>query len=370
MVARIGIGIISFAHGHAQAYCQRMLSYDDVKLVACWDDDEGRGQQAADDYGMIYSAHVEDVLNHPHIQGVIVTCETNRHAEMVLAAAAAGKDILCQKPMALTLADCDRMAAAVEQAGVRFMMAYQMRRDPSNIKLKEIFDSGVLGTISLLRRRHCIPVLLDQGFIKGKTRWHFDPDKNMGMFMDDASHATDFIHWVMGKPISVMAEIQNTVTDFSPDDTGVAIYRFANGAMAVLLNASVTLAGENTTEIYGDQGVLIQNHDDAPSTNVPLPSAATALKLYTRTQPTWQDLNVPIPDDHGERIAGVPRAFVDCLMYDRDPDITAEDGRISVEMILAAYQSAREGRRVTFPLHDAGYREVGGSGNALPNNKP
>ncbi len=173
----------------------------------------------------------------------------------------------------------------------------------------------------------------------------------------------------MSKPISVMAEIQNTVTDFSPDDTGIAIYRFGNGAMAVLLNASVTLAGENTTEIYGDQGVLIQNQDDAPSTNVPLPSAATALKLYARTHPTWQDLNVPIPDDHGERIAGVPRAFADCLKYDRDPDITAEDGRILVEMILAAYQSAREGRRVTFPLHDAGYREVGGSGIAPPNNQ-
>jgi len=124
MAARIGIGVISFAHGHANAYCQRMLTYDDVKLVACWDDNEQRGQAAAGTYGMTYTPNVEDVLNHPAIQAVIVTCETNRHAEMVLAAAAAGKDILCQKPMALTLDDCDRMAAAVDKAGVRFMMAY------------------------------------------------------------------------------------------------------------------------------------------------------------------------------------------------------------------------------------------------------
>lgn len=67
------------------------------------------------------------------------------------------------------------------------------------------------------------------------------------MFMDDASHATDFIHWLLGRPTSVMAEIGNTLTSVAPDDTGVAIYRFPGGAMAELLNSSVTLAGENTT---------------------------------------------------------------------------------------------------------------------------
>ena len=214
-----------------------------------------------------YSPHLEDLLDDPAIQGVIVTCETNRHAEMVLAAARAGKHILCQKPMALSLDDCDRMAAAVAQAGVTFMMAFQMRHDPSNRKIKELLEQGAVGKVGLLRRRHCIPVLFDERFVTGPSRWHIDPEKNMGMFMDDASHATDFIHWLLGRPESVMAEIGNTLTTVAPDDTGVAIYRFASGAMAVLVNSSVTLAGENTTEVYGDQGVIIQNHDDVPSTN-------------------------------------------------------------------------------------------------------
>ena len=348
MTTPIGIGVISFAHGHSQAYCRRMLTYDDVRLVSCWDDNEARGSQAAEAYGMAYAPHLENVLDDPDIQGVIITCETNRHAEMAVAAAAAGKHILCQKPMALTLEDCDRMADAAEQAGVKFMMAYQMRHDPSNQRIKAIVESGALGQISLLRRRHCIPVLFNDNFVNGPTRWHIDPEKNMGMFMDDASHATDFIHWVMGRPISVMAEIQNTVTDVAPDDTGVAIYRYASGAMVVLLNSSVTLAGENTTEIYGDQGVLIQNYDDAVSTSI-APEGGVALKLYTRETPQWQDLGMPIPESHGERIAGVPRSFIDCLRHDTEPSVTAEDGRVSVEMVLGAYRSAREGRRVVFP---------------------
>jgi predicted dehydrogenase len=277
MAAKLGIGVISFAHGHVNAYCRRLRGFDDVKLVACWDDNQGRGEAAAAEFGMSFSPHVEDLLNHPEVEAVMVTCETDHHPEMVMAAAAARKHILCQKPMALTLADCDRMIAAVDRAGIQFMMAYQMRQDPSNIRMKELVDSGAVGKVGLLRRRHCIPVLFDQEFVTGPTRWHFDPDHNIGMFFDDASHAADFIHWMMGRPTSVMAEIGNTLTDVAPDDTGVAIYRFAGGNMAVLLNSSVTLAGENTTEIYGDEGVIIQNHDDIPSTNGPRVAGAIAL---------------------------------------------------------------------------------------------
>ena len=349
MPSKIGIGVISFAHGHAQAYCRRMLMYGDVALISCWDDNVMRGETAAEAYGMRYTPHLEEVLEDPAIQGVIITTETNRHAEMAIAAAEAGKHILCQKPMALTLEDCDRMTVAADQAGVKFVMAHQMRHDPSNQRIKEIVESGALGRISLMRRRHCIPVLFNDDFVNGPTHWHIDPEKNMGMFMDDASHATDFIHWIMGRPVSVMAEIGNTVTDVAPDDTGVAIYRYADGSMVVLVNSSVTLAGENTTEIYGDQGVLIQNYDDLVSTHL-APPGAVALKLYTRDHPMWQDQGIAIPSHHGERIAGVPRSFIDCLKHDLEPPVTAEDGRAAVEMVLGAYQSAKEGRRIAFPL--------------------
>jgi predicted dehydrogenase len=352
MTAPIGIGIISFAHGHSQAYCQRMLLYDDVRLVACWDDDVVRGQKAAETYGMIYTPHLDELLANEQIQAVIVTCETNRHAEMILAAAAAGKHILCQKPLALSLADCDRIITAVQGTGIKFQMAYQMRHDPSNQRIKELVSSGALGRIGLLRRRHCIPVLFNPDFYLGPTRWHVDPQKNMGMFMDDASHATDFIHWILGKPASVMAEIENTLTQVAPDDTGVAIYRFASGTMAVLTNSSVILAGENTTEVYGDQGVLIQNYDDLVSTHL-APINSPALKLYRKENPTWVDQGISIPSNHGERIMAVPRAFIDCLKNDTSPTVTAEDGRVSVEMVLGAYQSARTGCRVYFPLEQA-----------------
>jgi len=350
MSGKIGIGILSFAHGHANIYCQRMAQFDDVRLVSCWDDDIERGKKSAETFNMHFSPHLDDVINSPDIQAVIVTCETNRHPELVIAAAQAKKHILCQKPMALTLPDCDRIIQVVRQSGILFMMAYQMRHDPSNQKIKELVENNSIGRVGLLRRRHCIPLLFDENFSKDSSQWHVDPIKNMGMFMDDASHAADFIYWILGRPSSVIAEIDNILTHVAPDDTGVAVYRFPSGSMAVLVNSSVTLAGENTTEVYGDQGVIIQNYDDLVSTNVKPPPGAMALKLYQRGGSGWKDLGVPIPVSHSERIAAVPRPFIDCLLYERPSPITAEDGRVSVEMVLGAYQSAREGKRISFPI--------------------
>ena len=204
---KVGIGILSFAHGHSGVYCQVMKDFSDVELIAAWDDNEERGRKAAETYGLAYHARVEDLLSDPRIDAVIVTCETNRHADLIEQAAAAGKHILCQKPLATTLADCDRIIAAVKRSGVKFSMGYQMRHDPMNLKMKELVDDGAVGNIAVVRRRHSLSVLLSPGFVNGPTKWHFDPTANVGMFFDDASHVCDWFYWMLGQPVSVTAEI-------------------------------------------------------------------------------------------------------------------------------------------------------------------
>lgn len=351
MHPKIGIGIISFAHGHVSSYCNQMINFDDVKLVSCWDDNEERGKTSAEKFGMRYSPHLEDTIDNPEVDAVIIGIETNRHAEMTVAAAESGKDIVCQKPMALTIEDCDKMIDVIDKTGVKFTVAFQMRYDAANQKMKQLVDDGVIGKIGVLRRRHCISVLFNENFVKGWSKWHIEPEKNKGMFMDDASHAADFIYWLLGMPVSVVAEIDNILTNVAPDDNGVATYRFADGAMAILFNSSTTWAGENTTEIYGDKGVVIQNYGDAPSCNMPRPDDAVALKLHMAGEPGWKDMGIPIPDSHGERIAAVARPVADFLIDDNaEPHVSVRDGKSSTEMILGAYKSAQEGCRVEFPL--------------------
>ncbi len=350
MKAPIGVGVLSFAHGHVGMYVQVMKGFPDVRLVAAYDDNPTRGEAICAQVGMAYSPHVEDVLSRTDIQAVMIGSETCRHAELCVAAAQAGKHILLQKPMALTLEDCDRIAEAVERAGVHFSMAFQMRHDPVNIRIREIVQSGKLGAIAMIRRRHCIGVLLDPNFVNGPTNWHIQAEKNLGMFADDAAHPADWFHWIFGKPTSVIAEIDNVITNVAPDDCGVAIYRFQKKEIGVLLNSSVVRASENTTELYGEKGALIQNYGDAPSCNVPRCPDGPTLKVFRHEKGQWDIIDVPQPKDHGDRIRAVPRPWVDSLIHETPPHAGLNDGRVALEMVLGAYRSAREGRRITFPM--------------------
>jgi predicted dehydrogenase len=225
-------------------------------------------------------------------------------------------------------------------------MAFPLGCDALNHKIKDWVDAGELARIGALRRRHCINFLFNPEIANGPAAWHIHPVKNVGMFFDDAVHAADFMYWLMGKPKSVMAEIDNVLTTVAPDDTGVAIYRWESGAMGTLFNASVTLAGENTTEIYGDEGVIIQNWDDGVSTGHARPGVAP-LKLFRKSTGQWENFEFTVPASHYERLKAVPRPWIDNILNGRPSAVTASDGRITVEMCLAAYESSREGKRVT-----------------------
>ena len=345
---KVHIGVISHAHGHINTYCGQMQHFDDVELVATWDDDEGRGRANADKFGLEFRASADAVLDDPNIDTVMIGIETNRHAEYAQRAAQAGKNILLQKPMATTLEDCDRIIAAVAESGVKFSMAFQMRRDPVNRKIKALVERGTVGEIAVVRRRHCIPVLLNPRFVTSASKWHLDPVANIGMYFDDAIHAADWFYWIFGRPVSVMAEIDRIVTPGAPDDNGVAIFRFESGMMGILFNGSTTVAGVNTTEIYGNEGSIIQDYGDAPSTSAPRARDAVPLKYIRRGDDRWTEFKMDIPKGQGERIAAIPRPFIDYIRGLSDERVSPEEGRVSVEMILGAYRSANEGRRIYF----------------------
>ena len=343
----LGLGVTSFAHGHVNAYIETIAAFPDARVVAAWDGDRERGVAQCARYNLAFESDLDALLRRDDIDAVFVTSPTNTHAAHVVAAAQAGKGVLLQKPMALTLDDCDAIGAAMDRYGVPFSLCYQMRCDPVNQKMKELLDEGAVGTVAVVRRRHAIGALLQPQFAR-PDNWHIDPVQNMGMFMDDASHAADWFYWMLGHPTSVIAEIDKVVTAAAPDDNGVAVYRFGRGEMGILLNSSTMLAAEATTEIYGDKGVIIQNYGDAPSSALPRPAGAAALKIYRAGADDWEVCDVPHDTPHGARIRAVPRQVVDFLSGRRGPLATARDGRVCIEMILGAYEAARTGRRVTF----------------------
>ncbi len=214
---------------------------------------------------------------------VVIAAETSLHAEMVERAAAAGKMIALQKPLALTMAQADRIVAAVEHYRTPFTLAWQMRVDPQNIEMRRIIESGELGKITMVRRRHGLPSQLWDI----ATMWHFDPVLNRDIWADDAAHPVDFIYWLLGVPETVTAEISTMLNPAVPNDNGIAIYRYANGLLAEVVCSFTCLAAENTVEVIGERGSIVQNYGDVPSCNVPRPPDAVGQKWYTQAAKDW-----------------------------------------------------------------------------------
>lgn len=340
----VRVGILGFAHGHVAAYLNQWRDRPElgVQAVAGWDHDAERMRKSCGDYNLKAYPDVEGLLA-ADVDAVVVSSETLFHADLVEQAAAAGKAIIVQKPMALTLAQADRIVAAVAKHKSRFTMAWQMRTDPQNTKMKELIASGELGKPLLVRRRHCLSTNLWAGF---ESTWHNNAAYNRDIFADDASHPIDFIHWLLGVPETVTAEMGTLLSATVPNDNGIAIFRYPGGPIAEVVCSFVASAGENTTEIVAEKGVVVQNYGDGPSTSLPRPEGVSGLKWHIAGAKDWTFSDIPTPPSHGHRIAGLAEPLAEFLHGRRGPVATAEEGRTSLKMLLACYVSSREGQRV------------------------
>jgi len=351
----LNIAILGWAHGHVGLYAEEFRKMPDTRIVASWDHDEARVNHCAERYGCRGATDLEEVLRDGGISAVVVGVETSMHADVCAAAAEAGKAILLQKPMALTLEDCDRIIEAVETAGVPFSIAWQMRVDPQNLRIQDILRSGLLGKITMFRRKHCLATHIWPDFDK---TWHVRPELNRGLWMDDAAHPFDLVCWLFGKPRSVIAEIDTLLNPIVPDDSGVAVFRTEENVMVSVFSSFTANAGENTTEIHGDKGTLIQNYGDAVSVSTPRPAGSCGLRWILNGESEWTESGIPSPTSQADRIRAIARPAIDFFLGKRGPIGTAQEGRDVTEMLLASYESAATGRRVEFPYQPA--RNKGG----------
>jgi len=316
---------------------------DTVQIVAGWDHDAPRAQGAQKNLGIQICDTAEELLGRSDVDAVIIAAETSMHAELAVASAQAGKPIVMQKPLCLTLAQADQIVEAVNWAGVPFTLAWQMRVDPQNLRMKQLIEEGTLGRITMLRRKHGLTTQFWPDFDKS---WHVKKELNRGMWADDAAHPIDFIYWMLGKPVSVMAEIDTLLNPNIPDDQGIAIFKYADGTYGEVCCSFTCVAGENTTEIVGERGTAIQNYGDGPSCGVPRPADAIGLRWWIHGSKQWVDSGIASPPGHGDRIFGLAGPLIDFLQGRRPSISTAEEGRDALLMTLACHESAEIGQRI------------------------
>jgi predicted dehydrogenase len=337
------VGILGFAHGHVGSYARQWREHPDlgVELVAGWDHDADRAAKAAADHEVAMCASPAEAI--AKCDAVVIGVETSLHADMVEAAAAAGRKIVLQKPMATALSDADRIVEVVAKSGVPFTMAWQMRVDPQNLKIKELLDGGRFGTVFMIRRRHGLSTNKWASF---ENTWHASPTYNRDIWADDAAHPADFIYWLFGKPQSVTAELASLHNPKVPNDNGVALYRYADGMIAEVSCSFVCSAHENTTEVVCENGTIIQNYGDGVSSNIERPAGGIGLKYFLNEDNAWTTVDVPDGWRQGDRIANLSGPIAEFLHGARPAIATAEEGRDALAMVLACYESSENGRRV------------------------
>ena len=310
---------------HANSYAACVNDLPNAELAAIWDDDPSRGRAAARQFDTRFVARVEHFLS-DDLDAVIVCSENIKHRPMVEQAAAAGKWVLCEKPLATTVADAKAMIAACKKAGVELGTAFPCRYATRLIEMKRRVDEGELGKL-------LSAACTNNGQFPGG--WFADPAlSGGGAVMDHTVHVADALRWITGSEFtSVYCAMDNRFhPEVKTDDLGSLHLEMDNGLIVSHVAswnrpASFPTWGDVTIELIGEKASL---YVDAFNQKVDVYSNAASKAEWA----PWGDN----PD------CALIADFVEAVATRSKPPVTGLDGLRAVEVTLAAYRSGRSGR--------------------------
>lgn len=325
-IALIGCGRIGQLHARNLAAMRELC---DFAIAA--DFYPEAAEQLATTLGVpLWTASGEEAITDPSIDAVIIASSTETHAPYIELAAAHGKDIFTEKPIALDLEATDRALAAAESAGVRLQVGFQRRFDPGYAAAKKALEAGELGTIEMIHDVMRDPTPPPAAYIA----------QSGGLYRDMAIHNFDSVRWLMGEePVEIFAMASALVSDdiraANDVDTSVVTLRFPSGALATIENSRRSGFGYDVrTEIFGSGGGLVVGE----SRDLPI-------RRYTAAG---------VIEDHQyfflERFRDAYRnemvAFLTAIRDDTAVTVTGDDGRAALRLAAAAEESLRERRPV------------------------
>jgi predicted dehydrogenase len=334
------VGVLSFAHYHANFWSEVFAARN--ALAGIWDPDPVRGREAATRFGTTCFDDIDALL--ARCNAVAICTETNAHALMIERAAARGLAILCEKPLAASLDDCERIARACHASGVKFMQSFPKRFDPVSYYLRELVATCGLGRITLVRIRHGHFYGLQPDF---RERWYVDPVlAGGGALLDEGVHGADLLAWLFGMPESVTAVVSSAALGLPVEDLGVAIFTFPSGLVAELTASFCFSAADVSIEMYGTEGTVLVAGVDLASRDI---THGGYVRLFhaDQSERRWQVVPMTPRFKLGAFHEQNATAFLDFLEQGTQPPITLDDGLRAFRMINAAYAAARTGQRQT-----------------------
>jgi predicted dehydrogenase len=350
-MSKIGFGIVGcgmIASFHARA----INDIRGAKTLAVFTSNPENGRKIAEIVGgcAIYTDY-DDFLKHPGLEIVNICTPSGAHLEPAVAAAATGKHVVVEKPLEVTLARCDKLIAACRKHTVKLCTIFPSRFSPASQVLKAAIDEGRFGRLTL--GDAYVKWWRTQQYYDGggwRGTWKFDGG---GAYMNQAIHNVDLLQWFMGDVAEVAGFTGALAHErIEVEDTGVAAVRFKNGAMGVIEATTSAYPGLlKKTEIHGTQGSAIVEQDDVLLWNfeTAIRKDAAIRKKFARRVGGGGGASDPKAisyKGHYEQL----KDFVRAIQTGSRPLVDGEEGRKSVEIILAIYQAAKTGRSVKLPF--------------------
>jgi UDP-N-acetyl-2-amino-2-deoxyglucuronate dehydrogenase len=339
----VGAGVIGEVHAAA------IDQVPGARLAAVTDEAPGPAKALAQAWGCAAEPDLAALLARDDVDVVCVCVPSGLHADVGVQAAAAGKHLVVEKPIDVTLDAADRLIAAARDGGVLVTVISQHRFDTGLDELRRLLDSGALG--SLLLGEASTKWYRTQGYYDSAA-WRGTWAMDGGSLMNQGVHYLDLLLWAMGPAAEVSAIYATQAHQVEVEDTTLALVTFASGAVGTVLSSTAAFPGfDQRLEITGTNGTVIVEDgtitrralaSDPADFRRPAPDTAdtAATEATAAASPGGID-----PSSHAAQIADLLTA----IDTGHEPAVTAASARATLEVICAVYESARTGRRVAIP---------------------
>lgn len=320
------IGFVGIVHMHSYSYANCVNAHPDAEVVGVWDRDPEAAQKFGEYAKCQAFATADEVIA---LSDAIIVCSANNHhAEDVVACAKGGKHVMCEKPLAASAEDAQRIIEAEKQYGVKIMTAFPCRYSPAFQKLVQRVKAGEIGEIQAI-------CATNRGSNPGG--WFVQKElSGGGAMIDHVVHVADLLYALLGEePVRVQAQTGNNMYSQDWEDTAMVTMEYASGIFATLDSSwsrpkSYKTWGDVTMNVVGDKGVI-------------------ELDMFNQGFDVYRNSNMRHGlAGYGSNIdEGLVNAFVDALKNDKPMPISAEDGWRAAKVAVAGYRSVSEGQPVT-----------------------
>ena len=340
----LNIGVVGCGTIAQVRHIPEYAANENCTLVGFFNPKTSRAEDMAAKYGGKVYQSAEELFADPAIDAVSICAANYAHAELTIKALEAGKHVLCEKPMAVTLADCEAMMAAAEKSGKRLLIAQNQRLAKAHAYAKELIDSGLIGKVITFRTAFGHGGPETWSISPGKDTWFFDKKRAaMGAMADLGIHKTDLIRFLLGQDVvrttARLCTLDKRGADdelIGVDDNAICIYEMSGGAFGTM-TASWTYYGaeDNSTVLYGSKGIM-RIYDD-PAHSIVVKLADGEEKFYDVEQ---------IQTNDNQTASGVIDEFAAAVEEGRESILDAAVVINSMKAVFASICSAEEGKSI------------------------